>query len=45
MADHADKSVRENSLKAMSEAYKLLDDQIWTIISGEINVKTQGLFE
>lgn len=38
MADNADKAIRENSLKAMSEVYKHLNDDIWRII-GEVTPK------
>ena len=44
MADHGDKSIRENSLKAMSELYKVLGDDIWRTI-GDVTVKVQGLLE
>lgn len=32
MADNSDKSIRENALKAITEAYKHLDDDIWRVI-------------
>lgn len=32
LADSPDKNIRENAVKAMSEAYKHLDDEIWRII-------------
>lgn len=38
MADNNDKAIRENSLKAMSEVYKHLNDDIWRII-GEVTPK------
>jgi hypothetical protein len=38
MADSADKSVRENALKFMGEAYKHLDDNIWRLI-GDVTPK------
>ena len=44
MADHADKSIRENAIKVMSEAYKYLDEDIWRVI-GEVTPKVKGLFE
>ena len=44
MADNGDKSIRENALKFMGEAYKLLDDNIWRVI-GEVTPKVQGLLE
>lgn len=44
LADSPDKNIRENALKAMSEAYKHLDDDIWRII-GDLPPKVQGLFE
>ena len=40
LADSNDKAVRENSLKAIGEAYKLLDDDIWTFISNSVTPKT-----
>ena len=39
LADSNDKAVRENSLKAMGEAYKLLNDDIWTFISNSVTPK------
>lgn len=44
LADAADKSIRENALKFMGEAYKLLDDNIWRVI-GDVTPKVQGLLE
>lgn len=44
MADNADKSIRENALKFMGEAYKILDDNIWRVI-GDVTPKVQGLLE
>jgi len=44
MADNADKSIRENALKFMGEAYKILDDNIWRAI-GDVTPKVQGLLE
>lgn len=44
LADNNDKSIRENSLKFMGEAYKLLDDNIWRAI-GDVTPKVQGLLE
>lgn len=44
MADNADKNVRENSLKFMGEAYKLINDNIWSVL-GEVTPKVQGLLE
>jgi len=38
MADNNDKNIRENALTFMGEAYKLLDDGIWSII-GEVTPK------
>ena len=38
MADNADKCIRENALKFMGEAYKLLDDNIWRVI-GDVTPK------
>ena len=38
LADSSDKNIRENALKAMGEAYKHLDDDIWRII-GDIPPK------
>lgn len=32
MADNGDKSIRENALKFMGEAYKILDDNIWRVL-------------
>ena len=32
MADNSDKSIRENAMKAITEAYKHLDDDIWRVI-------------
>ena len=44
MADNGDKSIRENALKFMGEAYKILDDNIWRAI-GDVTPKVQGLLE
>jgi hypothetical protein len=44
LADSPDKNVRENSLKAMGEAYLHLDNDIWRLM-GDIPPKVQGLFE
>ncbi len=44
MADNADKSIRENALKFMGEAYKILDDNIWRTL-GDVTPKVQGLLE
>lgn len=38
MADHADKGIRENALKMMSEAYLHLEENIWRVL-GEITPK------
>jgi hypothetical protein len=38
MADNNDKNIRENALKFMGEAYKLLDDNIWRAI-GDVTPK------
>lgn len=38
MADNSDKSIRENALKFMGEAYKILDDNIWRAI-GDVTPK------
>jgi hypothetical protein len=45
MADNKDPATRENALKAMGEAYKLLDDEIWAVIGNSVTPKVQGLFE
>lgn len=39
MADKNDKGIRENALKAMGEAYKLLDDEIWRVIGDSVTPK------
>jgi hypothetical protein len=44
MADNNDKNIRENALKFMGEAYKLLDNNIWRAI-GDVTPKVQGLLE
>lgn len=44
MADNNDKSIRENALKFMGEAYKILEDNIWRSI-GDVTPKVQGLLE
>ena len=44
MADHGDKSIRENALSAIGEIYKLLGDDIWRAI-GQVPTKVQGLLE
>ncbi len=44
MADNADKNIRENALKFMGEAYKILDDNIWRAI-GDVTPKVHGLLE
>jgi hypothetical protein len=38
MADNGDKSIRENALKFMAEAYKILEDNIWRAI-GDVTPK------
>ena len=44
MADHADKSIRENALRMMGEAYLHLEENIWRVI-GDVTPKVQGLLE
>ena len=44
MADHASKQIRENALKLLGEAYKTMDDVMWTII-GDVTPKVKGLLE
>lgn len=38
MADNNDKNIRENALRFMGEAYKLIDDNLWTVI-GDVTPK------
>jgi hypothetical protein len=38
MADHADKSIRENALKTLGEVYNLLGVDTWRVI-GEVTAK------
>ena len=38
LADHADKSIRDNALKVLSDVYSLLGDDIWRVI-GEVTPK------
>lgn len=44
LADHSDKSIRENSLSALGELYKHLNEDIWRAI-GQVSTKAQGLIE
>ena len=44
MADSPSKNVRENAVKVLGEAYKHLDDNIWTVL-GPVTPKVQGLLE
>jgi hypothetical protein len=44
MADAGDKGVRENALKFMGEAYKIIGENIWSVI-GEVTPKVKGLLE
>jgi len=45
MADSSDKAVRENSLKVFAEAYTLLGEDIWRLLSKDVPVKVKGLLE
>ena len=42
MADNPDKSIRENAVKAITEAYKHLGDDIWRVI-GNVTPKVESL--
>jgi hypothetical protein len=44
MADNADKNIRENALKFMGEAFKILQEDIWRSI-GDVTPKVTGLLE
>lgn len=44
LADNADKGVREASLQALGEVYKVLDEDIWRLI-GQVTVKVKGLLD
>ena len=44
LADSPSKNVRESAVKALGEAFKLLDDNIWRVI-GDVTPKVQGLLE
>ena len=39
MADNNDKATRENALKAMGEAYTIIDDDIWRVIGDAVTPK------
>jgi hypothetical protein len=42
MADHASKSIRENALRLLGEAYKHLEDNIWRVI-GDVTPKVKKI--
>ena len=44
LADNGDSGVREGSLQVLSEAYRVLDDDIWRVI-GKVTEKVKGLLE
>ena len=44
LADSGDSGVREGSLQVLSEAYRVLDDDIWRVI-GKVTEKVKGLLE
>jgi len=44
LADNSDSGVREGSLQVLSEAYRILDDDIWRVI-GKVTEKVKGLLE
>ena len=44
LADNSDSGVREGSLQVLSEAYRVLDDDIWRVI-GKVTEKVKGLLE
>lgn len=43
--DSSDKGVRENSLKVFSEAYLVLGEDIWRLLSKDVPLKVRGLLE
>lgn len=44
MADNPSKDIRENALKVLGEAYKILENSIWQAV-GSVTPKVQGLLE
>ena len=44
MADAPAMNVRENALKVLGEAYKHLEDTIWSVL-GDVTLKVRGLLE
>ena len=45
MADSPDKTVRENALRVFAEAYAVLGEDIWRLLSKDVPVKVKGLLE
>lgn len=44
-ADSPDKSVRENALKVFGEAYMILGEDVWRLLSKDVPLKVKGLLE
>ena len=44
-ADTPDKSVRENALKVFAEAYSILGEDVWRLLSKDVPIKVKGLLE
>ena len=42
--ESSDAGVREKALQVLSEIYKVLDEDIWSII-GKVSIKVKGLLE
>jgi cytoskeleton-associated protein 5 len=43
--DNSDKNVRENALKALGEAYKLLGEDVWRLFGKDIVPKVKSMIE
>jgi hypothetical protein len=41
----ADKGVRENSLKVFAEAYTLIGEDVWRLLTTDVPIKVKGLLE
>ena len=44
LCDSGDAGVREKALQVLSEIYKILDEDVWSII-GNVSIKAKGLLE
>lgn len=44
-ADASDKGVRENALKVFAEAYTIIGEDVWMLLSKDVPLKVKGLLE